>query len=75
MNEKLAKARKQNLKLYSLYRAVSLDLIFYYAVEYLFLTEVKGLSPSNVVLGGAFYAIFITFLQIPGSVVVDRIRN
>lgn len=75
MNEKLAKARKQNLKLYSLYRAVSLDLIFYYAVEYLFLTEAKGLSPSHVVLGGAFYSIFLVCLQIPSSIVVDRIRN
>lgn len=73
MNEKIVQARKQNMKLYSLYKSISLDLIFYYAIEYLFLTEAKGFSPSNAVLGGAFYASFMIFLQIPGSFVVDRI--
>ena len=57
--KKIRKARKQNMKLYSLYRAISIDLIFYYAIEFLFLTQVKHLSSSDVVLGGAFYAIFI----------------
>lgn len=73
MNEEIVKARKQNLKLYSMYRAISLDLIFYYAIEYLFLTEAKHLSPSSVVLGGAFYATFMMILQIPASIVVDRV--
>lgn len=73
MNEEITKARKQNLKLYAMYRAISLDLIFYYAIEYLFLTEVKHLNPSSVVLGSAFYATFMVILQIPASVVVDRV--
>ena len=30
--------RKQNMKIYSLYRMLSLDIIFYYAIEFLFLT-------------------------------------
>lgn len=72
MNEK-AKERKQNIKIYSLYRAVSLDLIFYYAIEFLFLTQVKHLTSSEVVLGGAFYAVFMIIFQIPASIIVDKI--
>ena len=49
--------RKQNMKLYSLYRSISLDLLFYYAIEFLFLLEVKGISASDIVLKSSFYAL------------------
>ena len=65
--------RKQNMKLYSIYRAISLDLIFYYAIEVLFLTQVKHLSVADIVLGQSFYSIFMIALQIPASIFVDRI--
>lgn len=73
MEKEIIKARKQNIKLYSIYKAISLDLIFYYAIEYLFLTEIRHLSPSSVVLGYAFYSTFMVILQIPASIVVDRL--
>ena len=74
MNEQnLIQARKQNMKVYSLYRAISLDLIFYYSIEFLFLTQVKCISPSEVVLGTSFYSMFMIFFQIPASMIVDRI--
>lgn len=71
--DKITKARKQNMKIYSLYRAISLDLIFYYAISFLFLTQVKHLSASEVVLGEAFYAIFMILFQIPASMIIDKI--
>ena len=71
--DEITKARKQNMKIYSLYRAVSCDLIFYYAIEFLFLTQVKHLTSSEVVLGGAFYGIFMILLQIPASILIDKI--
>lgn len=73
MNKEVVKARKQNMKIYSLYRAISLDLIFYYAIEFLFLTQVKNITPSQVILSQSFYAIFMIILQIPASIVVDRL--
>ena len=73
MNKELVNARKQNIKLYSIYRAISLDLIFYYAIEYLFLTQVKSLSASDVVLGNAFFATFLVLMQIPASIIIDKI--
>lgn len=71
--DEITKARKQNMKIYSLYRAISLDLIFYYSIEFLFLTQVKQISASEVVLGSAFYAIFMIIFQIPTSIIVDKI--
>ena len=65
--------RKQNMKLYSIYRAISMDLIFYYAIEFLFLTQVKNISASEVVLKSSFYALFMIILQIPANILVDKI--
>ncbi len=73
MEEQKRQERKQNIRLYSIYRAISLDLIFYYAIEVLFLTQVKHISIADIVLGQSFYAIFMIILQIPASIVVDRI--
>ncbi|MCI8411821.1 MAG: MFS transporter [Clostridia bacterium] len=73
MNQQIIKARKQNMKIYSLYRTISLDLIFYYAVEFLFLTQVKHISSSDIVLSTAFYGIFMIVLQIPASIIIDKI--
>ena len=73
MDKEIAKVRKQNMKIYVIYRAISLDLIFYYAIEFLFLTQVKHISSSDVVLSSAFYAIFMMILQIPASMIVDQI--
>ncbi len=72
MNEEITKARKQNMKIYSIYRTIGLDLIFYYAIEFLFLTQVKHISSADIVLGASFYAVFMIIFQIPASVVVDR---
>lgn len=64
--------RKQNMKLYSMYRAISMDLFFFYAIEFLFLTQVKHLSASDVVLKTSFYALFMIILQIPANILIDK---
>lgn len=73
MNEEMTKKRKQNMKIYSLYRSISIDLIFYYATEFLFLTQVKQISASDIVLSSAFYAIFMILFQMPASILIDKI--
>lgn len=73
MNKEIVNARKQNMRLFSIYRAISLDLIFYYGVEFLFLTQVKNITASKVVLASSFYAIFMIFLQIPASIIIDKL--
>ena len=65
--------RKQNIKLYSIYRAISMDLLFIYAIDFLFLTQVKHISASDVVLRLSFYALFMILLQIPANILIDKI--
>lgn len=65
--------RKQNLKIYSIYRGISMDLIFFYAIDFLFLTQVKNISASDVVLKTSFYALFMIILQVPANLLIDKI--
>lgn len=65
MKEKqIAKIRKSNMRLYPIYQMIGLDFIFYYGIEVLFLSQVKGISNSNIVLSGSIYAVFRIILQI-----------
>lgn len=64
--------RKQNMKLYSMYRAISADILFFYAIDFLFLTQVKNISASDVVLKSSFYALFMIILQIPANILIDK---
>lgn len=72
-NLKQSKKRKQNMKIYSLYRMISMDIIFYYAIDFLFLTQVKNITASQYVLRSSFYAFFMIILQIPASIIVDKL--
>ena len=65
--------RKLNMKMYSLYRAISMDLLFFYAIDFLFVTQVKNISASESVLRSAFYALFMIILQIPANILIDKI--
>lgn len=72
-NEIDTQKRKQNMKLYSIYRAISMDLLFFYAIDFLFLTQVKNISASEVVLKTSFYALFMIILQIPANILIDKV--
>ena len=71
----IIKNRKYNIKLFPIYKALSWDLLFYYAVSFLFLTQIKGLSASEVLFLDAFYPIFKFVLQIPSTVLVNKFGN
>ena len=74
MNE-IEKQKKQNMKIYSLYRMLSVDHIFFYAIDFIFLTQIKNISAADIVLGQAFYAFFVTILQIFAIFVIDKLGN
>ncbi len=50
--------RKNNMKIFPIYKMFAWDFLFYYAIIFLFLTQVKGFSASQVLLADSFYAIF-----------------
>lgn len=74
MKEKeLAKIRKNNMKLYPIYKMIGLDWIFYYGVEILFLTQVKQIQPADIVLASSIFAFFCIVFQIPSVIVLEKI--
>ena len=54
--KELERKKKNNIKLYPIYRVFSWDLLFYYAIIYLFLTIEKGISAAEVLQFDAFYS-------------------
>lgn len=74
MKEKeLTKIRKNNMKLYPIYKMIGLDWIFYYGVEILFLTQVKQIEPADIVLASSIFAFFCIVFQIPSVIVLEKI--
>ncbi len=71
--EIIRKKKKKNIALYTMYRCFSWDLLFYYAIIYLFLTIEKGLSPAQYMQFDAFYVLFKCGMQIPCTMLIGKI--
>ena len=69
--EKIIEAKKYNSKLYPIYKLFGWDLLFYYSINFLFLTQAKNLTASNVLLTDSFYTIFKLIFQIPCVNIVE----
>ena len=73
MNEKeLINMRKQNIRLYSIYEVISIDLLFYYGIKILFLSQVKGISEANIVLASSVFALFSVLSQMLVVIFIDK---
>ena len=58
--------QKFNRRLFPVYKMFAWDLLFYYAISFLFLTEVKHFTASDVVLiDVSLYTLFKFLLQLP----------
>ena len=68
--EEKQRMRKTNMKLFPIYKMLSWDLLFYYTINFLFLTQIKNISASDVVLTDSMYALFVMILQIPISIII-----
>lgn len=71
MNEQMI--RKNNMRIFPIYKMFAWDLLFYYAISFLFLTQAKGFSASEVLLADSFYGIFRIVFQISCINIVDSI--
>ena len=69
--KELAKARRQNAKLFPIYKMFSWDLLFFYSIEFLFYTITKKVTPSEVLIINGFYLLFRIVMQIPAVVITD----
>lgn len=63
--------RKRNMKLFPMYKRLSWDYIFFYTINFLFLTQVKNINPADVVLIDSFYYLFAMFAQIPATFIIE----
>ena len=70
---KMIRHKKKNVRIFPIYKTVSWDLLFYFPIIFLFLTQIKGFSASQVLFADAFYTLANTFWQLPITSVVDRI--
>lgn len=65
--------RKRNMKLYPNYTKLACDYLFYYTIDFLFLTQIKHISSSDVVLITSIKSIFSILLLIPANMVVEML--
>lgn len=63
----------KNVKLFPIYKLFAYDLMFYYAIQMLFLHNIKGISIPQILLLSSLYSAFQMIFQIPVTLVVDKI--
>jgi MFS family permease len=67
------KNKKKNAKIFPIYKMLSWDLLFYYAISFLFLYQVKHISSAQILLGEMTFTLSCVIFQIPAGRIVDRI--
>ncbi len=74
MNEKKqAKIRKNNMRLYPIYRSISADVVFFYVIKIIFLTQIRNINLSDIVLAESAYGLFMIVLQIPAILLIQKL--
>ena len=68
-------AMKYNRRIFPLYKGFGWDPMFYGAIIFLFLTEVKGIAPAKVMYAESIYSLFLLLLQIPATVIIEKIGS
>lgn len=65
--------RKRNMRLFPIYKTLSWDYLFFYTINFLFLTQIKNIDPADVLIIDSFYYLFGMITQIPATFVVERL--
>ena len=73
LEKKEAQRRKNNMKLYPLYMMFGFDLMFYYAINVLFLSQVKNVSDANIMLLSSVFAISSIIVILPISAITSKV--
>ena len=71
-NEEIEK-KNINVKLFPFYKMISWDLLFFYAIIFLYLVQVKNIPAPRVILSEALYNVAIMIFIIPSGKIVDKI--
>ena len=65
--------RRNNAKLYPIYKMFAWDLLFFYSIEFLFYTITKKVTASEILVINGFYLLFVIIMQIPAVTITDLI--
>lgn len=68
-----ARKKKRNVRIFPFYKTVSWDLLFYFPIIFLFLTQIKGLEASEVLFADTIYMLANSFWQLPATSLVDKL--
>ena len=69
--EKVQMMRKTNMRIFPTYKKLAWDYLFFYTIDFIFLTQVKGIGAADVMLKSTLYAFFSIILQMPANIVVE----
>lgn len=72
-NETLIKARRDNARIYPIYKMFSWDLLFFYSIQFLFCTITKKVSASELLIINGLYYLFRIIGQVPAVTITDFI--
>lgn len=71
--EKRREICKTNMKLYPNYIMFGYDLLFFYGIKVMFLSEVKAMTNAQILVSSSLFALFTIVIQFPVSVLVSRV--
>lgn len=64
--------KKKNVKLFPFYKMISWDLLFFYAIIFLYLVQIKNIPAPRIILAEALYNVAIMIFLIPSGKIVDK---
>lgn len=67
--------RRNNAKLYPIYKMFSWDLLCFYSIEFLFYTITKGITASEVLILSACYILFKILMQTSAVTITDMLGH
>ncbi len=68
-------AMKYNRRIFPVYKGIGWDPLFYSAIIFLFLTEIKGIEASQVLYAESAYGLFGLILQIPATSIIEKLGS
>lgn len=69
--KEINKIKRDNAKIYPIYKMFSWDLLFFYSIEFLFYTITKNVTASEVLIINGFYLLFRILMQVPAVAITD----
>ena len=71
--KKRSKIKRRNAKLYPIYKMFAWDLLFFYSVEFLFMSITKKIDVSTILMINGLYLVFKVIMQVPAVAITDAI--